>query len=65
MSALRVADVTVRVDDKTLVDAATGIAIAAPVYWMFTKVLNINLPGLTGTGWLACQADIPLASVMP
>jgi putative tricarboxylic transport membrane protein len=37
---------------QTLVDAATGIAIAAPVYWMFTKLLNINLPGLTGTGWL-------------
>ena len=31
---------------------ATGIAIAAPVYWMFTKLLAINLPGLTGTGWL-------------
>ena len=26
--------------------------IAAPVYWMFTKVLAINLPGLTGTGWI-------------
>ena len=37
---------------QTVVDAATGVAIAAPVYWMFTKVLNINLPGLTGTGWL-------------
>ena len=23
--------------------------IAAPVYWMFTKLLAINLPGLTGT----------------
>ncbi|HZY19471.1 MAG TPA: tripartite tricarboxylate transporter TctB family protein [Ramlibacter sp.] len=35
-----------------LVDAATGLAIAAPVYWMFTRLLAINLPGLTGTGWL-------------
>ncbi|HQX58843.1 MAG TPA: tripartite tricarboxylate transporter TctB family protein, partial [Burkholderiaceae bacterium] len=29
-----------------------GIAIAAPVYWMFTKLLAINLPGLTTTGWI-------------
>jgi putative tricarboxylic transport membrane protein len=32
--------------------ALTGFAIAAPVYWMFTKLLAINLPGLTSTGWL-------------
>ena len=36
----------------TLLDAVTGLLIAAPVYWMFTKLLSINLPGLTGTGWL-------------
>lgn len=35
-----------------LVDAAVGIAIAAPVYWMFTQALAISLPGLTSTGWL-------------
>ena len=35
-----------------LKDALIGLAIAAPVYWMFTKLLAINLPGLTGTGWL-------------
>jgi putative tricarboxylic transport membrane protein len=35
-----------------LIDAAIGLAISAPVYWMFTKALSINLPGLTGTGWL-------------
>jgi putative tricarboxylic transport membrane protein len=35
-----------------LTDAAIGAAIAAPVYWMFTKLLAINLPGLTSTGWL-------------
>ena len=35
-----------------LVAAATGMAISAPVYWMFTKLLAINLPGLTSTGWL-------------
>ena len=33
-------------------DAAVGVAIAAPVYWMFTQLLAINLPGLTSTGWL-------------
>lgn len=30
----------------------TGIVIAAPVFWMFTQLLAINLPGLTSTGWL-------------
>jgi len=34
------------------VDAFTGAAIAAPVFWAFTKFLAINLPGLTGTGWI-------------
>ena len=33
-------------------DVVTGLAIAAPVYWMFTKFLAINLPGLTATGWI-------------
>lgn len=33
-------------------DLVTGLLISAPVYWMFTKFLAINLPGLTGTGWL-------------
>ncbi len=33
-------------------DAAIGLCIAAPVYWMFTKLLAINLPGLTSTGWI-------------
>ena len=33
-------------------DSLIGIAISAPVYWMFTKFLAINLPGLTSTGWL-------------
>jgi putative tricarboxylic transport membrane protein len=35
-----------------LVDTAIGFAIAAPVYWMFTQLLAINLPGLTSSGWL-------------
>jgi putative tricarboxylic transport membrane protein len=37
---------------RTVQDLATGLAVAAPVYWLFTKVLEVNLPGLTGTGWL-------------
>ena len=35
-----------------LIDLVTGLCIAAPVFWMFTKFLAINLPGLTGSGWL-------------
>jgi putative tricarboxylic transport membrane protein len=34
------------------IDAVSGIAISAPVYWMFTKLLAINLPGITATGWI-------------
>ncbi len=33
-------------------DLLIGAAIAAPVFWMFTQFLAINLPGLTSTGWL-------------
>ena len=35
-----------------VVDVVTGMVIASPVYWMFTQLLAINLPGLTSTGWL-------------
>ena len=35
-----------------LIDLVTGLAISAPVFWMFTQFLAINLPGLTSTGWL-------------
>lgn len=34
------------------VDAVTGLAISAPVFWSFTQFLGINLPGLTSTGWI-------------
>lgn len=34
------------------IDIAVGFLIAAPVYWMFTKFLAINLPGLTQSGWI-------------
>ena len=37
---------------RTVIDLATGMSISAPVFWMFTKLLAINLPGLTATGWL-------------
>lgn len=37
---------------QTVKDLLIGAAIAAPVYWMFTKLLAINLPGLTSTGWI-------------
>lgn len=35
-----------------LKDVLIGLAIASPVYWTFTQFLAINLPGITGTGWL-------------
>ena len=37
---------------QTLVDVGGGAAIALPVYWLFTKLLAIGLPGLTSSGWL-------------
>ncbi len=33
-------------------DFVTGFLIAAPAFWLFTLVLGINLPNVTGTGWL-------------
>ena len=35
-----------------VIDFITGFLIAGPAFWLFTKVLAINLPGLTGSGWL-------------
>jgi putative tricarboxylic transport membrane protein len=32
-----------------VIDFVTGFLIAAPAFWLFTKLLGINLPGLTGT----------------
>jgi len=34
------------------IDLVTGLAISAPVFWMFTQFLAINLPGLTESGWI-------------
>ena len=33
------------------IDVLTGALISAPVFWMFTQFLAINLPGLTNSGW--------------
>ena len=33
-------------------DAGVGLALSAPVYWMFTKGLGLTLPGLTANGWI-------------
>ena len=37
---------------RMLLDAAVGVVISAPTYWLFTKGLGLTLPGLTGTGWI-------------
>lgn len=50
---LRSAQATGRLGIQSwLMDALVALLIAAPVYWMFTKFLGINLPGLTESGWL-------------
>jgi putative tricarboxylic transport membrane protein len=50
---LRNAQASTRLDAKSwLMDTVVALMIAAPVYWMFTKFLGINLPGLTESGWL-------------
>jgi putative tricarboxylic transport membrane protein len=36
---------------RAMTDLLTGVAIAAPVFWLFTRVLAVNLPALTATGW--------------
>lgn len=35
-----------------VLDFVTGFLVAAPAFWLFTLVLGINLPNVTGTGWL-------------
>lgn len=37
---------------QLLRDIGIGLLLSTPVFWLFTKGLNVNLPGLTGTGWL-------------
>jgi len=36
----------------TFVDVVTGVLISAPVFWVFTKVLAVNLPGISASGWI-------------
>ncbi len=36
----------------TFIDLVTGVLIAAPVFWVFTKVLAVNLPGISPSGWI-------------
>ena len=33
-------------------DLVTGVLISAPVFWVFTKVLAVNLPGISASGWI-------------
>ena len=35
-----------------MTDLLICLAISAPVFWLFTNVLAVNLPALTTTGWL-------------
>lgn len=35
-----------------LLDLLTGILIAAPVFWLFNKVLSLNLPAVSAGGWI-------------
>ncbi len=50
---LRVAEGKAAGDGRqTAIDALTGFLIAGPAFWLFTKLLAINLPGLTTTGWI-------------
>lgn len=37
---------------QTLADAAIGLAISAPVFWLFRKLLGLTLPALTQSGWI-------------
>lgn len=37
---------------RTLTDLGIGLAIAAPVFWLFRMLLAVNLPALTGTNWI-------------
>lgn len=37
---------------QTLIDAAVGLAISAPVFWLFRRLLGLTLPGLSDSGWI-------------
>lgn len=53
VQGLRRAEGQPSLNARTLgIDVFSGAAISAPVFWMFTKFLAINLPGLTSSGWI-------------
>lgn len=37
---------------SSFIDVVTGMLIAAPVFWLFTKLLAVNLPGISPSGWI-------------
>lgn len=37
---------------RLLLDLLTGVLIAAPVFWLFNKLLSLNLPAITAGGWI-------------
>lgn len=37
---------------RLLLDLLTGVLIAAPVFWLFNKLLSLNLPAITPGGWI-------------
>lgn len=37
---------------QTMIDFVTGLLIAAPAFWLFTRVLAISLPAASPGGWL-------------
>ncbi|MCU0763604.1 MAG: tripartite tricarboxylate transporter TctB family protein [Hydrogenophaga sp.] len=37
---------------QTVQDGVIGMLISAPVFWLFTKLLAVSLPGMTATGWI-------------
>lgn len=37
---------------QTVLDVVIGVLISAPVFWLFTKVLAVSLPGISSTGWI-------------
>jgi putative tricarboxylic transport membrane protein len=36
----------------TTIDAVTGFAISAPVFWLFRQLLGLSLPAITAGGWI-------------
>ncbi len=37
---------------QLMMDLLTGVLIAAPVFWLFNKLLALNLPAITPGGWI-------------